>query len=38
VCGHVFCNACIDDWLKKKNQCPTCKKTAAKSDMIKIYV
>ena len=22
VCGNVFCHICIDDWLKKKSECP----------------
>ncbi|KAG7466986.1 hypothetical protein MATL_G00148450 [Megalops atlanticus] len=27
ICGnyHVFCSACIDVWLKKASQCPTCR-------------
>ena len=23
--GHVFCDVCIGDWLKKKPECPTCR-------------
>jgi len=23
--GHVFCEACITDWLQRKAECPTCK-------------
>jgi len=25
-CGHLFCNLCLDEALKVKNQCPTCKR------------
>ena len=25
-CGHTFCSACIDDWLKRKPTCPSCNK------------
>ena len=24
-CGHLFCNACINSWLKRDNKCPFCK-------------
>ena len=24
-CGHLFCNACINGWIKKSNLCPFCK-------------
>jgi hypothetical protein len=24
-CGHIFCQICIDNWLKKNNLCPFCK-------------
>jgi E3 ubiquitin-protein ligase NRDP1 len=30
-CGNVFCSSCIDDWIKKKNECPNrCPKNEAK--------
>ncbi|XP_038557814.1 ORC ubiquitin ligase 1 [Micropterus salmoides] len=27
ICGnhHVFCSSCMDTWLKKASQCPTCR-------------
>lgn len=25
-CGHHYCTLCINEWLKKSNECPTCKK------------
>ena len=24
-CGHMFCGACLGDWLPKKPTCPTCR-------------
>jgi len=24
-CGHRYCTPCIEEWLKKKSQCPTCR-------------
>jgi hypothetical protein len=26
-CGHIFHEKCLNNWLKKKNNCPLCKKT-----------
>lgn len=31
VCGHVFHENCIMDWLKKKYSCPNCKYEIRKS-------
>lgn len=25
-CGHIFHSECIDEWMKKKDNCPLCKK------------
>ena len=25
-CSHVFCKACIDEWLDKNKRCPVCRK------------
>jgi pSer/pThr/pTyr-binding forkhead associated (FHA) protein len=25
-CGHTFCSFCIREWLRKKNDCPICRK------------
>ena len=25
VCGHTFCNMCIEKWNKKSNDCPICR-------------
>jgi len=35
-CWHVFCNACIRDWLKKKNDCPICRKKVLLRDLHRI--
>ncbi|RUP48639.1 hypothetical protein BC936DRAFT_144259 [Jimgerdemannia flammicorona] len=24
-CGHMYCGACLDSWLKSKNTCPECR-------------
>ncbi len=24
-CGHTFCESCIDDWFKRKKECPLCR-------------
>jgi hypothetical protein len=35
VCGSVFCTVCIDDWLKKKSECPNrCPKNEFKIEPI----
>ncbi|KAI1438035.1 Pex12 amino terminal region-domain-containing protein [Xylaria sp. CBS 124048] len=28
-CGHVFCWACIGDWIREKPECPLCRRTAS---------
>ncbi|KAI1820771.1 Pex12 amino terminal region-domain-containing protein [Xylaria intraflava] len=28
-CGHVFCWACIGDWVREKPECPLCRRTAS---------
>lgn len=25
-CAHSFCSACLEDWKKRKNECPVCRK------------
>ncbi len=29
VCGHAYCAACIEDWKKRQNNCPVCRKNIA---------
>jgi peroxin-10 len=28
-CGHVFCWACIGDWVREKAECPLCRREVA---------
>ena len=32
-CKHIFCNKCILEWLKHRNQCPCCRKRISKDSM-----
>lgn len=36
-CGHAFGKKCLDRCLEIKNQCPTCRKTVRKRDLIELY-
>lgn len=27
VCSHIFCKTCIDEWLKKNKNCPSCRRS-----------
>ena len=29
-CGHLFCDSCLDQWLKAKTTCPICKNKISK--------
>ena len=29
-CGHLFCQNCLNNWLKKSKNCPFCKETISK--------
>lgn len=37
-CGHLFCGACILEWLKTKNTCPLCRYTITTKELIHICV
>ena len=37
-CGHLFCSICLNKALKEKEQCPTCRKRAKLSQVIKIFL
>ncbi len=31
-CSHKICNNCMDQWLKKNNSCPICRKVINKKE------
>lgn len=33
VCGHTFCKACIDKWLKCNKNCPCCRRNVLESEL-----
>eukprot|EP00942_MAST-04A_sp_MAST-4A-sp1_P005845 g5845.t1 len=35
-CKHIFCNKCILEWLKHRNQCPCCRKRISNDSMTKL--
>ncbi|KAJ3425814.1 hypothetical protein M0812_28260 [Anaeramoeba flamelloides] len=37
VCGHVFHDDCIRDWLSRKQICPNCNEKVITEDLEKIY-
>ncbi|MCQ2817885.1 MAG: hypothetical protein MJ252_11530 [archaeon] len=32
-CGHTYCYACIEDWMKRSTICPSCRTTIVESEM-----
>ncbi|OHT05909.1 hypothetical protein TRFO_26183 [Tritrichomonas foetus] len=36
ICGHVFCQSCIDNWLKHSSLCPICQTNLTNTKYIKI--
>ncbi|OHT16498.1 hypothetical protein TRFO_41807 [Tritrichomonas foetus] len=36
-CGHVFCWPCINEWLRRSNDCPVCHGMIDSSHLIPIY-
>ena len=34
-CGHMFCEGCIDEWLRREHTCPLCR--APIDDVIRVY-
>lgn len=34
ICGHLFCWACIMDWLDQKEECPVCREPMKKSTVV----
>jgi len=37
-CGHVFCNECIDSWLKNNKKCPTCREKTFLRESFRIFL
>ncbi|KAK3309604.1 Pex12 amino terminal region-domain-containing protein [Chaetomium strumarium] len=37
-CGHVFCWACIGDWVKEKPECPLCRREAMVQHILPLRV
>ena len=33
VCGHTFCKACINKWLKCNKNCPCCRRGVLESEL-----
>ena len=38
LCGHVFCAACIQNWINQKHKCPSCQKKLRMKDFHPIYL
>ena len=38
VCGHVFCSACLDASLKRKKECPMCRKKLGKKQYHPLFL
>ncbi|KAL2261585.1 hypothetical protein VTK26DRAFT_3825 [Humicola hyalothermophila] len=37
-CGHVFCWACIGDWVREKPECPLCRREAMAQHILPLRV
>jgi len=33
ICGHSFCEQCIQEWLLRRSECPVCRKEIRKYKM-----
>jgi len=36
-CGHVFCEACVKNWVKAHQKCPTCRKKVKAKDITVLF-
>jgi len=37
-CGHVFHTKCIEAWMRKKRECPTCKASVPHREVRRLFV
>ncbi|KAH8398850.1 hypothetical protein KR222_008927 [Zaprionus bogoriensis] len=35
-CGHLFCWSCILDWLEERDECPLCRESLKKSQLVQL--
>ncbi|XP_024361041.1 uncharacterized protein [Physcomitrium patens] len=38
ICGHIFCQACIQSAIKAQKKCPTCRKKLTLKSIHRIYI
>ena len=38
TCGHLFCEPCLQDSVKRTKQCPTCRKKLTKRQFHRVYL
>lgn len=38
VCGHVFCSACMEEVVRRKKQCPVCRKKLTKKQYHPLFI
>lgn len=38
TCGHVYCTPCIEEVIKKKGECPTCRKALDSTQVHKLFL
>jgi late competence protein required for DNA uptake (superfamily II DNA/RNA helicase) len=38
ICGHLFCQSCIQGAIKTQKKCPTCRKKLTMKNIHRIYI
>lgn len=38
VCGHIFCSTCLEEAVKRKKQCPVCRKKLTKKQYHPLFI
>lgn len=38
VCGHLFCSTCMEEVVKRKKQCPVCRKKVTKKQYHPLFI